>query len=188
MGPTELLEYLSVTLGHLGIPYFITGSIASIFYGEPRFTNDIDVVIELQTKDIDVFCQSFPSPEYYLSPASVRDAVRQRFQFNIIQTTSGLKIDVIIPDDSEFEKSRRQRTKTMTLPKGQIVHIASAEDLILRKMEFYQEGGSEKHLRDIAGILRIQKETLELAYIEKWADVLQVQNIWNAIRNKEEQS
>ena len=188
MEPTELLNRLALILEQLGISYFVTGSMASIYYGEPRFTNDIDVVIELSEKDIDAFCQSFPSPEFYLSPASVRDAVIRRFQFNIIHTTSGLKIDVIIPHDSEFEKSRRRRATTLILANGKAVRIASAEDIILRKMQYYQEGGSEKHLRDIAGILRIQKERLDRAYIDQWASNLDVQDTWKSIVAAEAQT
>lgn len=188
MEPTELLERFATILEQLGIPYFVTGSMASIYYGEPRFTNDIDVVVQLGTKDVDAFCRSFPSPDFYLSPAAVRDAVLRCFQFNIIHTVSGLKIDVIIPHDTDFEKSRQLRVTTMTLANGKMVRLASAEDIILRKMEYYQEGGSEKHLRDIASILRIQKEHLDRTYISEWTQRLGVEDIWNSIVAKEAQA
>src|SRR5205823_13190099 len=95
MGPSELLRRLAEVLERLPIPYLVTGSMATIAYGEPRFTNDIDVVVALRLDQVDAFCTSFPEPEFYCHREAVVQAVHQRFQFNIIHFESGLKIDVI---------------------------------------------------------------------------------------------
>lgn len=96
MEPSDLLAMLSRKLEELGIRYLVTGSMATIAYGEPRFTNDIDVVISLRLEDVPRFCEAFPMPEFYVSQEAVKAAVRERRQFNIIHPASGLKIDGII--------------------------------------------------------------------------------------------
>jgi hypothetical protein len=90
MEQSELLRYLTKALERIGLRYFVTGSTATVFFGEPRFTNDIDVVVDLPANKIPELCAAFPSPEFYLSEETVRRAVSRRGQFNIIQPSSGL--------------------------------------------------------------------------------------------------
>ena len=106
MEPSELLTLLSRKLDELGIGYLVTDSMATIAYGEPRFTNDIDVVISLRLEDVTRFCEAFPMPEFYVSQDAVKDAVRERRQFNIIHPASGLKVDGIIPKDDGLQSLR----------------------------------------------------------------------------------
>lgn len=181
MEPSDLLTLLSRKLDELGIGYLVTGSMATIAYGEPRFTNDIDVVISLRPEDITRFCESFPMPEFYVSQDAVKDAVRDRRQFNIIHPASGLKVDGIIPKDDDFERSRQQRGVRLPIVEGVEVMFASAEDVIIRKMQYFQEGGSDKHLRDIAGVLKIQGDRIDRQYIAEWADRLAVRDVWELI-------
>jgi hypothetical protein len=148
-------------LDELGIGYLVTRSMATIAYGEPRFTNDIDVVISLCLADVLRFCEAFPAPEFYISQDAVSDAIRQRRQFNIIHPASGLKIDCIIPKDNDFERSRQQRGVRLPVAEGIEVMFASAEDVIIRKMQYFHEGGSDKHLRDITGVLKIQGDRID---------------------------
>jgi hypothetical protein len=154
---------------------------ATIAYGEPRFTNDIDVVISLRPEDIARFCDAFPMPEFYLSQDAVKTAVRERRQFNIIHPASGLKIDAIIPKDEDFERSRQQRGVCLPVVEGIDVMFASAEDVIIRKMQYFQQGGSDKHLRDIAGVLKIRGDRLDRHYISEWADRLAIRDVWELI-------
>ncbi len=181
MEPSELLLLLAKSLEELGIDDLVTGSMASGAFEEPRFTNDIDVVIDLPSERVDDFCAIFPVPDFYVSPDAVRQAIRNRFQFNILHPATGLKIDVIIPKLSEFERSRRQRGRRIPVTSSIDVWFASPEDVILRKMEYYQEGGSEKHLRDIAGVLKIQAEKIDRAYLQEWATKLGVADVWDSI-------
>jgi hypothetical protein len=88
----ELLELLARRLDELYIPYFVTGSGATITFGEPRYTNDIDIVADLDQSHVDRLCESFPAPDFYVSRAAVDEAIRQRRMFNIIHIPSGLKI------------------------------------------------------------------------------------------------
>jgi hypothetical protein len=177
-GPADLLAHLATSLALLEIRYLVTGSMATIAYGEPRFTNDIDVVIALPEEKIDALCARFPSPEYYCPRHMVLDAVQKKFQFNIIHPASGLKIDMMIATDSAFDRSRLDRGKRIATSDDEFALFASPEDVILKKLIYYQEGRSEKHLRDIAGVLKVQAERIDRHYIARWADRLGVSEEW----------
>ncbi len=178
MDPSELLTRLSQTLEELHIPYLVTGSMATIAYGEPRFTNDIDVVLRLVDAQVDSFCAAFPSDEFYVSPDAVKDAVSRNGQFNILHPSTGLKIDVIVADRSDFNDSRFSRARRLHVERDREVTFASPEDVIIKKLAFFQEGGSEKHLSDIRGVLVVMGEQLDRVYIEKWVSRLGLTREW----------
>lgn len=181
MEPSDLLRYVARAIEGLGLRYFVTGSTATIFYGEPRFTNDIDIVVDLSEPRIADFCRQFPQDEFYLSEPAVREAVRRRTQFNILHPASGLKVDVIVPESSLFNRSRFDRVRRVHAADDLEACFASPEDAIIKKMEYYREGGSEKHLRDIAGVLKTTGEQIDLAYIAMWAQQMALVDIWTAI-------
>lgn len=186
MEQSELLLHLVQTLERLGIAYQITGSTATILHGEPRFTNDIDVVVDLRPNQIEVFAAAFPDAEYYLSVDAIRNAVRLRRQFNIVHPSSGLKIDVILLPATDWARAQWQRGVRLSVAEGIEATFISAEDVILRKMEYYREGGSEKHLRDIAGVLKIQGPQIDHRYIDEWASRLGLSDIWKMILQRVE--
>ncbi len=181
MEQSELLQFVVTALERMGLRYFVTGSVATIFFGEPRFTNDIDVVVDLPADKIPQLCAAFPSPDFYVSEEAIRRAVSRRSQFNVIHPTSGLKVDIMVPADSPFNRSRFARVKKVRPAPDFDATFSSAEDVILKKMEAFREGGSEKHLRDIAGVLKISGEHLDRDYIEDWADRLGTAEIWREI-------
>jgi hypothetical protein len=181
MEQSELLHFVIEALETIGLRYFVTGSMATIFFGEPRFTNDIDIVVDLPADKIAQLCAAFPSPDFYLSEETVRRAVSRRGQFNVIHPSSGLKVDMMVPTDSPFNRSRFARAKKIRPAPDFDATFSSAEDVILKKMEAYREGGSEKHLRDITGVLKISGAKLECGYIEDWADRLGTAEIWREI-------
>lgn len=185
MEPEDLLRHVRDVCEALGVAYLVTGSIATIAYGEPRFTNDLDIVIDLPPDKIADFCESFPGDDYYVSLDAVQQAVQQKFQFNVIHPASGLKIDFIVMSDSEFDHSRRARRRLLPVLADAPAWFASPEDVILKKMLYYQEGGSDKHLRDIAGVLRVQGNHLDRSYIEHWAAMLEVGDVWHMIESSE---
>jgi hypothetical protein len=132
---------------------------------------------------VDSFCRCFPPEEYYCYPDAIREAIRDRRQFNIIHYESGLKIDVFIHEPGPSHEAFLAQGRQLPVPPGSRTWFASAEDVILKKLEYFQEGGSDKHVRDIAGILKVQAERIDRAYIadsararglaETWSDVLQ---------------
>ena len=179
----SLLGFLGETLERLHLSYLVTGSMATITYGEPRFTNDIDIVLDLPSHRIQVFCDAFSKDDFYLSSSAVREAVRNRHQFNILHPESGLKIDVMIASLSEFDRSRLQRGIPLKVLTDNAVMFASPEDVIIKKMEYYREGQSEKHLRDISGVIRVRGKALDYEYITHWANELELTEIWNQIQS-----
>ena len=183
MEQSELLQFLARALERLSLPYLITGSTVTIFYGEPRFTNDIDVVVQLPANAIREFCREFPADEFYISEEAAAEAVKRRSQFNIIHPGSGLKIDVMVPAMSEFDRSRFARGIQVQAGSTWSALFATPEDAIIKKMEYFREGRSEKHVRDIAGVLKTSGAQLDLQYIEQWSTKLGLRDIWQAIQS-----
>jgi hypothetical protein len=181
MEQSELLRCVIGSFEKLGIPYLITGAVAAIAYGEPRLTNDIDVVAKVEESDISRLKSGFPQGEFYFDEEAAKEAVCQRRQFNIIHPDSGLKIDIIISKKDAFDQSRFRRARRLIPLENTPANFASPEDVILMKLVFYKEGGSEKHLRDIAGILKISGDMLDFSYIAAWVDRLDVADIWAAV-------
>jgi hypothetical protein len=181
MEPSDLLRRVAEVFESLEIRYLITGSTATIAYGEPRFTNDIDVVAALPETKVDALCAAFAAPEFYCSPEAARDAVKRHFQFNIIHPASGLKVDVMIPAVTPFNASRLSRA--IRVPGGPAFSawFASPEDVIIKKLEYYRLGRSEKHLRDIAGVLKVRGERLDRDYISDWATRLGLSAEWQLV-------
>jgi hypothetical protein len=183
MVPFELLARLADTLNALQVPYLITGSMASGAYGEPRMTNDIDVVVELDLPHVEALLAAFPAPDYYCSREAMREAVRAKFQFNILHLTSGMKVDVILATASDFDRSRFQRARRIQTA-GTVVAFASPEDVILKKLLYFQAGGSEKHLRDIVGILKVQAGQIDQLYLTEWIVRLGVAEEWQLVQTR----
>jgi hypothetical protein len=184
MEPSELLRHLVECLEKLNIRYFITGAIACIAYGEPRLTNDIDVVTDISERDIPRLKGCFPEEDYYFDEDAAGMAIRRRHQFNIIHPTSGLKIDVMVSKKDEFDMGRFHRIRRIEALENTAANFASPEDVILKKMEFYEKGGSEKHLRDISGMIKISGEIMDFAFITHWAGKLGLSDIWEEIQKR----
>ena len=182
--PYELMQKAATFFERHDVPYRVVGSIASIAYSEPRFTNDIDILVELRVDLVESIEQEFPSPEYYLSLDAVRSAIRSRRQFNVIHVPSGLKLDIIQCNDSEFGRldiSQGQRLKSDGFYDA---WFASPENVILMKLRFFKEGGSDKHLRDTASILLVQGSRIDRDYITKWSQQLGVSEEWQLVCQK----
>ena len=181
MDQAELLRYLVDVLEELGIDYMITGSQASIYYGEPRFTQDIDVVVDLKPDHLAAFIERFPSSEFYLSEEAAREAIRTRGQFNVIYPASGMKIDVVVKKDTPYDRVEFERRRRQPILPDKDAYFARPEDVILYKMIYFREGGSERHLRDIAGMLQISGTEIDTQYVVDWAQRLGLSDIWKAI-------
>ena len=184
MGPYELLKKVVVVFEQLKIPYLVTGSVAAMAYGEPRLTNDIDIVAEISDRHITDLIKAFPAGEFYISEQMIRQAIQHLGQFNIIHPVSGLKVDVIIRKNTPFDDSRFQRIKRIHPAESYQANFAAPEEVIIKKMEFYRMGGSEKHLRDITGILKISGPEIDLSYISAWAQRLDLIDIWEAVQKR----
>jgi hypothetical protein len=183
--PTELLGYASGVFERLGVAYAVVGSVASSFFGEARFTNDVDIVADLRPEHVPELLKAFPPDQFYLSEDAVREALRSHREFNIIHPTSGLKVDVIVPaktESAELQFARRRRVRPRDAAFE--AYFASPEDVILKKLYYFQEGGSDKHLRDIAGILKINGPSIDRTYITHWAERQNLVAEWTQVQER----
>jgi len=170
MNQKEFFERVLRVLEESKIPYMVTGSVGAILFGEPRLTNDMDVVVEMSTDAVSGLCRTFPPPDFYLPPAEViRSEVDARRQFNLIHVGTGSEVDFIIRKDREFSQTEFSRRIRVPFSEQFQASSATPEDIILSKLEFDQSGESEKHLDEIRGILRISENELDMRYLEDWA-------------------
>lgn len=181
MKQAELLSRTIAILERIGIPYMVVGSVASSTYGDPRMTRDIDIVVDLDEASAQQLCDAFPPDDYYVSREAALDATLHRTQFNVLHPDSANKIDFMVAGHDAWGREQvRRRQRVLILPDTE-GFAASPEDIILSKMRYYQEGGSEKHLRDISSMLTISRDRIDRAYIERWAATLGVTQIWRDI-------
>jgi hypothetical protein len=162
MQPGELFLLFIRPLNKAGIRYIIAGSVAAIFYGEPRFTGDVDVVAFLNDADVRRLPEIFPSPVFYLPPAEVilaEIAREERGHFNIIHMETTFKADIYPTGRDEFN-AWAFRNKRKIEFQGEALVLAPPECVIVRKLEYFREGGSEKHLRDIRAILNVSGDSI----------------------------
>jgi hypothetical protein len=193
MEPTELLRLVGERLDRFGCARFVTGSVAATVFGEPRFTNDIDIVVRMDERQAALFARSFALDEggdtrrddWYVSVEAAVDAARRRAMFNVIHVPSGLKAVIIVARESPHDHARFSRVRRITMPDGRSEPFASPEDVILKKLEFLREGGSSKHLRDIASMVAIQGEAaIDWRYLEFWAERLGIAPDLERVRPK----
>ena len=169
-------EILIVTaiLNSLEIPYLVGGSVASGIWGEIRYTQDIDLVVDLQAHQVESLVTAF-SPRFYLSEVAIQEAIALGTSFNLIDNDTGWKIDLFILTSDPFQQSRFQRQQIIAIDEaGNTVNISSPEDTILQKLIWYDMGQkqSTQQWRDILGMIKLQQSSLDLAYLRQWAEVL----------------
>lgn len=184
METINLLNTVCRVLERMRVPYAVVGSMASMYFGEARFTNDVDVVADLPAGLVAEFISAFPGDRYYLSEDAVQWAIQHRSQFNIIDTETGLKCDVILPKDDPLDIEQLATAKPQEIAPRIFARYASPEATILKKMLAYEEGGSEKHLRDIASMLKVNSTPIDRDYIANWASRLGVATIWQTILDR----
>lgn len=167
MSAAELLSRVVRALDAAGIPHMLVGSFASATYGAPRATQDIDIVIDPTPDALDRFVDDLASGSVYVSP-SAHDALERRDQFNLIDTSTGWKVDLIIRKDRPFSRSefsRRVPTRLLEVD----VHLATAEDTVLAKLEWAAMSGSDRQIADAASVLSVRAEALDQEYLDRWA-------------------
>ena len=185
MEPTELLTYATGVLERLGVPYAVVGSMASSYFGEARLTNDVDILADVRPEHVRPLVDAFPSNVYYLSEDAVRAAIDCHGQFNIIHPDAGLKVDVMLPQASAYDAQRLHR-RVQGQPHGASApsYFASPEDVIVKKLEFHLEGGSDKHIRDIAGMLKAGAAPIDIAYVNRFADEMGNMDGWREAQRR----
>lgn len=182
MTQDELVRHLVEVLERVGAEHMIVGSHASIYYGEPRLTRDVDVVVALRLEHLPALLRGFPPDEFYLDEETARAAIAATGQFNIIHPTSGLKIDVYVNPETPYDRTRLARRQRLALLPGVDAYFARPEDVILYKLLYYRQVESDVHLRDVLGILRVSGADLDERYLAEWSDRLGLGSLWEQIR------
>ena len=166
----EILARVTRLLVDLGIPYMITGSLASSFHGRPRTTHDADIVIDPGPEALDRLVAELSAAHLYVDLTVARDALRHRRQFNVIDAASAFKLDLIVRKDRAFSREEFGRRLAADLA-GTPVALATAEDTVLSKLEWAKKGGgSDRQLADVAGIIAVKGAELDQEYIAAMGD------------------
>jgi len=183
MSEPDLFLLFVRPLNRADIRYVIGGSVAAIFYGEPRFTRDVDMIVFLNESAIRQLLEIFPAGEFYLPPPEViaAEAAReQRGQFNIIHLDSTFKAD-IYPTGRDAFNAWAFRNKRSAVFAGETLVLAPPEYVIVRKLEYFREGGSDKHLRDIRSILNVSGPQINQVDLNEWVQRQGVEAEWKRV-------
>ncbi len=129
MSPEEdALVRVVRALENEAIPYMVTGSVASSYHGRPRSTHDADIVIDPAAEPFTRLVRGLVAAGFYVDETQAQDALRRRRQFNVIETQSACKIDLIIRKDRPFSREELQRRAMADLSPGLSVALTTAED------------------------------------------------------------
>ena len=174
-------------LDRLNVAWYVGGSVASTVHGRFRATNDVDVIVAGLREEHASPLRAALETEHYIDEESIRDAVRHGSSFNLVHFGTGLKIDVFVAGDSEYETGVRARR--VSEPVGDArsprrLWIASAEDTILAKLVWYRRGAetSQRQLRDVRGVFELRGSELDVEYLNRWAPVLGVADLLGQVR------
>ncbi len=157
-------------LNQIGVRYLVSGSVAAILYGEPRLTLDVDFVVFLRDQDIHRLPEVFPAPEFYVPPTEIiasEVARPQKGHFNVIHADTGFKADFYTAGRDELHGWAFRNVRRMQF-RGEPVAVAPPEYVIVRKLEYFRAGGSDKHLRDIRAMLHVSGDQLDRVALHDW--------------------
>lgn len=183
MAEADLIQLFVAPLRQLRIRYLVSGSVAAMLYGEPRVTHDIDLILYLQREHLARLPGAFPDSEFYLPPAeviSVELAREQRGHFNVIHSTTGLKADCYLFNRDELHAWAFRHAREYPVGEA-VIAVAPPEYVIVRKLEYYREGGAEKHLRDIRSMLAISPGEIDRSEIAVWVGKRRLEIEWNKV-------
>jgi hypothetical protein len=183
MNPTEplavTLQVVDV-LEQLNIPYFIGGSLASTVHGVVRATLDVDLIADIQHQNVADLVEAFQS-SFYIDGEMIYDAILHQTSFNIIHLDTMFKVDIFIPKGRPFDQAefRRRTRQVLSTEPERSAYVASAEDILLAKLEWYNLGGrvSDRQWGDIQKLLKVQAEQLDYGYLRQWSTQLDVADL-----------
>lgn len=177
MTAADLFSRIVTLLDGVGIPYMLTGSFAGAYHGRSRATQDIDFVIAPTAAQLHALIAQLPPTEYYADTDAALDALRHESLFNVVDLETGWKMDFICRKSRPFSSAEFERRTRVELL-GIALHIATAEDLLLAKLEWAKLGGSLRQVEDAAGLLQVAGDALDLSYIERWVGELGIGDQW----------
>ena len=177
MTDIQSLKDIIQALDQAEIPYMLTGSLASTYYSAPRTTQDIDLVIAPASAQLKILIQLLPSDDYYADLNLAMEAWRHQSVFNVVNMRTGWKIDLIMRKSGAYGHEAFQRRKQATI-EGVSLFIATAEDVMISKLDWAKLGESSRQIRDVANILKFQADSLDRAYLDRWISELDLLSQW----------
>lgn len=183
--PFEIFTLFTVPLAEHKVPYVITGSVAAIFYEEPRLTLDIDIVIGTTLQTIKQFSDIFPEPEFYTPPRETllsEAGKEQNGAFNVIHVSSGFKADFFLCGEDEFFQWAVANGRTVDFQQNKVI-IAPPEYVIIKKLQYYHKGKPQKHLTDIQRIVRQSGSAINFLLLENYINRFAVADEWRMADN-----
>lgn len=181
----ELFDHAIRVIEDLGIPYAIGGSVATLAYGEDRGTRDLDIVIFLDEANVPKLLAAFPFPDFYSDLQAARTALRTGGMFNVIYGRA--KVD-FFPANGFIERNQVQRAKRLRLTGGRLAQVSGPEELIAKKLEYYDEGGSDKHLSDIAAMLQSSTIPIDRERVAEYARQLRLSDLWVIVMKRADET
>ena len=184
MPQTDLFLLFTEPLEAAGIDYMVSGSVAAIVYGEPRLTNDVDIILHLRPADVSKLTDAFPLVDFYCPPHEVMMLELRRLRrghFNLIHHNTGHKADIYLAGADPLHVWGFARRRRIDVTEVKALWVAPPEYVIARKLEYYAEGGSEKHRFDIQGILAVSGDQLDREALRGWIQRCNVMDPWVSI-------
>jgi hypothetical protein len=173
---TGLAAILHRILTTLEVPYYITGGVAAIAYGEPRTTRDIDIVMDIAPTDIDRLVAALEAEGFYVP--GVEDVRSGRMtSLGITHMESISRADLVLTRTGEFDLMKFQRIRPIDVPGVGTFNFVSPEDVILAKLLWGRQSQSEKQWRDVLGVLKVQGDSLDFDYLNQWAAQLDLVDV-----------
>lgn len=184
----DLISLFVKPLNRLRIPYLVTGGVAAVIYGEPRLTRDIDLVLDLRAEDVVRMAGAWPTEHFYVPPVEVmaEEATRPAHgHFKIMHRDTVLRADVYcLGSEDELGVWALQHGQQMRIGDDEVA-VAPIEYVILKKLQYFAAGGSDRHLRDIRAMLRLSGDQSDQAELARWLDQLNLRRVWNDVVHKQ---
>jgi hypothetical protein len=178
--PIAITLLVTGILERLGVRYAIGGSLASSLHGVFRATADADIVADLRPEHVEPFSRAL-GDAFYRDEAAMRRALELRRSFNVIHLDTMFKVDVFLPRGRRFDESQLERRESHVIANDpeRSAFVASAEDTVLAKLDWYRAGGgvSEQQWRDVVGLIQVQGDRLDRHYLRSIAPSLQVSEL-----------
>ena len=179
----SVLARVAAALASANVPSMLTGSVAAAYHGAPRATVDIDLVIVASPAQLRRVVAECERAGLYASEAAALESERVRGMFNVIDSTSGWKVDLIHRKDRSFSHEEFARRIPAVLD-GVSITVATLEDVVLSKLEWAHLGGSRRQLEDVATLLRVRGEELDRGYVDRWVAALGLEGEWLEARRQ----
>ncbi len=182
MTELDMVKLVAGRLNGADFNYMLSGSVALTFYGKPRMTRDIDIVIQLPFKRVDQFVELFED-DFYIDKDTVKDAIKNQSMFNIIHLETVIKVDFIIRKNQEYRLLEFDKRKKKKLEDREIF-VVSLEDLIISKLYWAKDSFSEMQIKDIVSLMDLE---FDMEYVKEWCIRLGLDSIWRRVVDERHQ-